>query len=41
MEIQWEHRGSRRTARAVPFTIENDYVRLEDSQEPPEPIEES
>lgn len=40
MEIQWEHRGSRRTARAVPFTIENDYVRLEDSQEPPEIIQE-
>lgn len=40
MEIQWQHRGSRRAALAVPFTIQNDYMRLEDSQEPPEPVDE-
>jgi hypothetical protein len=39
MEIQWGYRGTRRASRAVPFTIENDYVRLEDAEEPPEPIE--
>lgn len=38
MEIQWEHRGLRRSSRAVTFVIENDYVRLEDAAEPPTPI---
>jgi len=38
MEIQWEYRGMRRSSRAVTFVVENDYVRLEDSDEPPTPI---
>jgi hypothetical protein len=37
-EIQWEHRGMRRSSRSVSFVVENDYVRLEDGEEPPEPI---
>lgn len=39
-EIQWEHRGNRRSSRAVPFVVENDYVRLNDTMEPPTLIEE-
>jgi hypothetical protein len=35
MEIQWEYRGMRRSSRAVTFVVENDYVRLEDRDEPP------
>ena len=34
-EVQWERRGLRRSSRAVPIVIENDYVRLEDEAEPP------
>jgi hypothetical protein len=35
MEIQWEYRGMRRSSKAVTFVVENDYVRLEDRDEPP------
>ncbi len=38
LEIQWEYRGMRRTSQSIVFTIENDYVRLEDEQEVPTPI---
>ena len=34
-EIQWEHRGARRTSQTVLFVIENDYVRLADEEEVP------
>jgi len=34
-EIQWEHRGARRTSQTVSFVIENDYVRLADEEEVP------
>jgi hypothetical protein len=34
-EIQWEYRGMRRSSRTVTFVVENDYVRLEDRDEPP------
>lgn len=33
LEIEWSHRGGRRTARRVGFTVENDYARVND--EPP------
>ena len=38
LEIQWEHRGTRRTSQSVPLTIENDYVRLADEEEIPVPL---
>ena len=40
LEIQWEHRGNRRSSRVVPVVVENDYVRLNDTMEPPTLIEE-
>jgi len=30
MEVEWAHRGVRRTSRAVTFTVDNDYTRPSD-----------
>lgn len=40
-EIQWEHRGMRRSSRSVSFVVENDYARPEDGNEPPQSLTDS
>lgn len=37
LEFQWEYPRTRRRA-SVPFTVVNDYIRAEDSEEPPEEL---